>query len=148
MRKWIPVATALWCMTIGTQELAAQNQSAVEEISDLMTRFVNGWREGDGDALVDVFAMDQGRILWVGGEAPREAVNSMTFRAAVERDRPRPTYGRTGWRIASIDIVNDEMAVAKLEIEDGDVLSVDYMVCYRINGQWKIVANTFVILGP
>ena len=145
MRTWATVATALWCVTIGTQEVAGQNQEAVEELGDLMTRFVEAWREGDGDALADVFAMDEGRILWVTGEADGEAASSMTFRAAVERDRPRPSYGRSGWRIASVDIVNDEMALAKLEIEDGDVLSIDYMLCYRINGRWKIVANTFVI---
>ena len=148
MRTWVAAAAAWSCGAAGAPEAAAQNREAVEELGQLMTRFVEAWREGDSQALADVFAMDEGRILWVGGAANSEQARSMTFRAAVERDRPRPSYGRTGWRIASLDIVNDEMAVAKLEIEDGDVLSIDYMLCYRINGQWKIVANTFVITPP
>jgi hypothetical protein len=111
-----------------------------------MADFVRGWREGNVDLLSSVVAMEEGRITWVSGNGADERVSSMTFRAAIERNRAHPEYGRDGWELQALDIVGDELAMAKLKIPEGDTVNIDYMVCYRVAGAWRIVSNTFVIL--
>ena len=124
---------------------AAQEVTARDELTQLMDDFVRGWREGDVELLSGVVAMDEGRITWVSGQGGNERVASMTFQAAIDRNRTHPDYGREGWDLVMLDIVDDELAFAKLRIPEGDVINIDFMVCYRVAGQWRIVSNTFAI---
>ena len=78
------------------------------------------------------------------GEGDEEVVNSMTFQAAVDRGKTNPAYGVDGWEIVEMDVIQDELAMVKLEIQFGKHVSVDYMICYKVRGEWKIVSNTFV----
>lgn len=140
----------IWLLPVAALCLAAtpsmaQSTDSKEAVTRLMEDFVRGWREGDAQLLSRVLALDEGRITWVSGQGSDESVGSMTFRAAVERDRKHPDNGSEGWQIFSLDVVNDELAVAKLQIPEGDAVNIDYMVCYRVAGEWRIVSNTFVI---
>lgn len=123
----------------------AQSADSKEEVEQLLGDFVRGWREGDAELLSRVLALDEGRITWVSGQDREESVASMTFRAVLEPNRKHPSYGSDGWEIVSLDVVSDELAVAKLRIPEGDVVNIDYLVCYRVAGEWRIVSNTFVI---
>lgn len=126
----------------------AQHGTVEAEIRQVMDDFVRGWREGDAELLSSVLALDEGRITWVTGQGTEERVSSMTFADAVARDRAHPEYGRDGWELLSLDVVEDELAFAKLRIPEGDTVNIDYMVCFRVSGRWKIVSNTFVIVRP
>ena len=117
-----------------------------EALEKVMADFVQGWREGDRAILGRVFEMTNGRITWVSGDTPDQRVSSMTFRAAVDRDRQHPDYGTDGWRIVWLNVIDDELATAKLEIMDGEQVSVDHMICQRVGGQWRIVGNTFAVI--
>lgn len=139
---WLLFGAAL---AIAPANATAQVASPDDELRRVMADFVRGWREGDAALLSSVLAMDEGRIAWVSGQGADERVSSMTFRAAVDRGRVHPEYGREGWEILSLDIIDDELAVAKLRILEGDAVNIDYMVCLRVAGQWRIVSNTFVI---
>lgn len=115
------------------------------ELTRFLGDFVRGWREGDAQVLGRVLALDEGRITWVSGQGKDQKVGSMTFRAAVDRNRKHPEYGKEGWKILTLDVAGDELAFAKLEIPEGDVVNIDFLVCYRVAGDWRIVSNTFVI---
>lgn len=127
---------------------SAQDEAVEAEIRQVMDDFIRGWREGDAELLSSVLALDDGRITWVSGQGADERVSSMTFGDAVARDRAHPDYGRDGWELLSLDVVDDRLAFAKLRIPEGAAVNIDYMVCYRVRGQWKIVSNTFVIDRP
>lgn len=127
---------------------AAQNMDAQEELRQVMDAFVRGWREGDAALLSSVVALDEGRISWVAGEGSDERVGSMTFREALDRGRVHPDYGREGWELVTLDVVDDELAFARLRIPEGDLVNIDFMVCYRVAGEWRIVSNTFVVRSP
>jgi hypothetical protein len=147
MTRRTAVTVAISCIALSTgQPASAQDGEARDEIEGVLADFVRGWREGDAETLERVLALDAGYVQWVSGEGEDERASAMTFRDIVARNRDHPDYGLTGWEIVSFDVVEDELAVAKLVIHEGDVLNVDYMVLYRIAGDWKIVSNTFVIV--
>ena len=61
-----------------------------------MDDFVRGWREGDAELLSSVVDMDEGRITWVSGQGVNEQVGSMTFAAAVARNRTTQSMAAMG----------------------------------------------------
>lgn len=123
----------------------AQAQTGHPELERLMSDFVKGWREGDADLLSTVVAPAEGRLTWVSGDGADQKVEAMTFQAAMDRDRANEDYGLDGWRILDIDVVDDNLAFVKLEVLETSVVNIDYMVCYRVAGEWRIVSNTFAI---
>ena len=146
MKHWTTAIVAISCIALPSAEPAtAQDADAHDEIERVLADFVRGWREGDAETLERILALDAGYVQWVSGDGEDERAAAMTFRDIVARDRRHPEYGRTGWEIVSLDVVEDELAVAKLVIQEGDVVNVDCMVLYRVAGDWKIVSNTFVV---
>lgn len=133
----------VFCLIPGTL-MAEPSQRTRDELHQVMADFVQGWREGDADRLGRVFAMAEGRIHWVSGEGDEEVVKSMTFQAAVDRGKTNPAYGLDGWEILSMDVLDDELAMVKLEIQFGKYVSIDFMICQKVRGEWRIVSNTFV----
>jgi hypothetical protein len=143
-RLWLLLATLF---ILGPQPTPAQSTQDKEGLEQLMADFVRGWREGNVELLSKVVEMEEGRITWVSGDGADERVGSMTFRSAVERNRSHPEYGLDGWELQALDIVDGQLAMAKLKIPEGDHINIDYMVCYRVAGERRIVSNTFVILN-
>ena len=47
-------------------------------------------------------------------------------------------------KVLSVDIVDDTMAMVKLDFKTSKTHYIDYLVMYKRNGQWKIVNKTFV----
>jgi hypothetical protein len=124
----------------------AQQEDAHGEIETVLADFVRGWREGDAETLERVLALDAGYVQWVSGEGDDEHAESMAFRHIVARNRANSDYGLAGWEIVSLDVVDDQLAAAKLAVQEDEVVNLDYLVLYRVAGDWKIVSNTFVIL--
>lgn len=147
MTRWMWTLPLLVGVAPLSGQVVAQEVAGRSELRSVMDDFVRGWREGDAELLSRVVDMDEGRITWVSGQGANEQVESMTFAAAVARNRTHPEYGRDGWELVSLDVVDDGLAFAKLRIPEGDAVSIDFMVCYRVAGTWRIVSNTFVIQG-
>jgi hypothetical protein len=145
MNRLILTLAASLALPFGASPAAAQEETHEEEFRRVLADFVLGWREGDAEILSRGLALDEGRITWVSGQGDDQIVGAMTFGDAIARNRDHPDYGREGWEVASLDVVDDKLAVAKLRIPEGDVVNIDYLVCYRVAGNWRIVSNTFVI---
>lgn len=145
MRRRLSVIVLICaCFTcIGTRELAAQSPSDEDQIRGVLADYVTGWRDGDAERLARVFATDEGRILWLEGAPGEERLRSMTFGEALKQRPPQPEYGRP-WSVLGLDVVDGQLAVAKLEIADADVSYVDCLVLQKISGSWLIVTKTFV----
>jgi hypothetical protein len=140
-------ATVLVCVcltTVYTPELRAQSSTDEQRIRAVLEEYVTGWREGDVERLGRIFAVDEGRILWLSGNPGQETLMSMTFGQALQRRRPQPEYGQT-WRILTLDVVDEQLAVAKLDISRAGGSYVDYLVLQKIAGEWRIVTKTYVV---
>jgi hypothetical protein len=68
----------------------------------------------------------------------------MTFDDVLERRRPQPHYGLE-WDVLALDVVDRKVAVAKLDISRSGGSYVDFLVLYKIAGEWRIVNKTFAV---
>ena len=111
--------------------------------TSVVESYIAGWREADTELLATVFAVDEGRVLWVSGDAPGEELKSMTF-ADVLRDRkPQPEYGLR-WRIIASDVIAGKLASVKVHISRKGGSYTDLLVLQKIDDRWRIVTKTFV----
>ena len=68
----------------------------------------------------------------------------MTFSEVLARgSRPQPEYGLR-YEIQALDVIDDRLAVARVEQSRKGGSYVDVLVLYRIAGEWRIVTKTFV----
>ncbi len=49
-------------------------------------------------------------------------------------------------KILSTDILQEQLAVVKVELKAGEKVYIDYLSLYQVNGEWKIVNKVFVEL--
>lgn len=119
-----------------------------DEIRHVVEDYIVGWREGDSEILSRVFELDHGYVIWVTtDEAGGATVESMTFRDIVARGKAAgPAYG-TRVDVLSIDVTDDTVASAKLEIAFDGGTYVDHLTLYKVGGRWKIVTKTFAVRG-
>ena len=125
---------------LGVASTPAQQSTAEHEaIEAVLEDYVVGWREGNAERLGRAFA-PTGAIVW---PAEGNDVNSMTFAAAIGRDRSNPSYGLE-WNVESLDIVDDHVAVARVNISRTGGSYVDLLTLYKLDAGWRIVNKAFV----
>jgi len=145
MKTKIVSAALTLGLAAGSAPAAAQVGADSVEIRDVVEDYIVGWRTADEALLASAFATDQGVILWPSGDPGEETLNGMTFGDVLARGRrPNPAYGER-WRILALDIVDGELAVAKIDISREGGSYVDYLVLYKLGGGWRIVAKTYVV---
>lgn len=144
MRTWVIVSFLV------AGALATPNRSAAQEAGDsaavsaVVEEYVRGWREGDVEALADVFEPAEGVLLWTSGGAGAARLNGMTFQEILDRgSRPNPSYGLET-TIEHIDVVDGQLAVARVFISRSGGSYTDYLVLYKLDAGWRIVTKTFV----
>lgn len=143
-RKTVGFLFVLGCVSLsGTLESNVPNNED-KQVRQVIQDYVQGWREADKQQLSRVFALENGHLIWISGERGSEQVQSMSFEDIVARDkRPNPEYGRHT-EILSLDIVDDKLAIAKVEISYSKGSYIDYLVLYKVGDDWRIVTKTFV----
>lgn len=123
---------------------ASQFDSHQQAVRAVLEDYVVGWRDGDVDRLADVFAPN-GAVTWPSGSGADAVLNTMTFEQVLARGRrPQPEYGRE-WRVESLDVLDDGLAVARLYISRSGGHYIDYLTLYRIGDRWRIVSKTYVM---
>lgn len=143
--RWTWVALVLGVVASTGVEAAAQQPTAESQIRETVERYVVGWREGDLERLANAFSAETGVVLWRSGDPGEEMLAGMTFADILARgSRPNPDYG-TEWDIVELDIVDDQLAVARVDIARRDARYTDVLVLYRLAEGWRIVTKTFVV---
>ncbi len=138
------VALALCAGGVGLTPAEAQDTADSLAVARVVEQYVVGWRTADHELLADVFATEEGVLLWPSGEAGEEALNGMTFAEILGREpRPNASYGEE-WRILELDVVDGALAMAKVEISRTGGSYIDYLLLYRLAPGWRIVTKTFV----
>lgn len=126
-------------------EVAAQEPSPEAQIRATVEHYIVGWREGDLDRLAEAFASESGVVLWRSGDPGEETLAGMTFADIIARgSRPNPPFG-TDWEIVELDVVDDQLAVARVDIARRGGRYTDVLVLYRLAEGWRIVTKTFVV---
>ena len=144
-RAWLGLALV---MLAGPYTPPAQAQATDEEtIRRLVEDYVRSWREADVERLAQLFALDEGRVMWISEHAGTQKLRSRTFRAVLAQRRPQPEYG-LHWQVLTLDVIDGELAVAKVLISRSGGNYVDLLVWHKRAGAWRIVNKTFVVQTP
>jgi Putative lumazine-binding len=144
MIRGIGFAAASMAVLLGLKMQATPSQTPSDDdrIRLVLKGYVEGWRDADTTRLAKVFAR-QGRMFWSSGGSVRDTLMSMTFGQTLARRKEQPEYGKA-WSVMNLDIVDGQLAVAKLSISRAGGSYVDYLVLEKIASDWRIVTKTWV----
>ena len=131
-------------LLFASESVMAQNADRVN-IDNAIEKYIIGWRTGNKDLLKDAFDLEAGVVLWVDNKGESESMRSMTLSDLANTVKSHKDYG-VGYEIQYLDIVDSQLAVAKVKIPLPREHSyyIDYLQLQKINDTWKIILKSFV----
>ncbi len=137
------IITAIIFLTL-SNSTTAQNLDKVN-IEKVIDNYIIGWRLGNIGLLEEAFDLDAGVVLWVDKKENSEKLKSMELSSLAESVKPHEAYG-IGYEIQNLDIVNNQLAIAKVRIPlpTKNSYYIDYLQLQKINDKWRIVLKSFV----
>ncbi|MFT5756942.1 MAG: hypothetical protein ACI9LM_001667 [Alteromonadaceae bacterium] len=123
----------------------AEINSEYQAVVDTAYRYFNGAATGDQALLAKAFDMEFGHIKMniIDKVSGKETIRSLTLKEFSAFFK-KATVDSWQAKILSVDIVDDKMAMVKLDFDTPKTHYVDYLVMYKREGQWKIINKTFV----
>lgn len=126
--------------TFASSETGNEYQAVV----DTAYKYFKGAANGDQDMLAQAFDMDFGHIkmLRVDKESGKETIRVLSLK---EFSKFFKEATKDHWQanVLSVDIVDDKMAMVKMDFHTPKTHYIDYLVMYKRNGAWKIITKTF-----
>ena len=123
----------------------AETSSEYQAVVDTAYNYFNGAANADQALLAKAFDMEFGHIKMniIDKDSGKETIRSLTLKefSAFFKKATADTWQA---KILSVDIVDDKMAMVKLDFDTPKTHYVDYLVMYKREGQWLIVSKTFV----
>ncbi|MHA6288769.1 nuclear transport factor 2 family protein [Maricaulis sp. CAU 1757] len=135
---------ALASALILSAPVAAQSEADIEGVRAAVMAYVEAGNTGSSELARQAFETDQG-VMFIrrpGEDGEADHVEPMNLGDFADRfgnpsgDRPA--------EIRDIRIVEDTVAWAHLHMVWGEREVDDMFLLYKLNGEWKIVAKTFV----
>jgi len=107
--------------------------------------YFNGAANGDQELLAKAFDMDFGHVkmIVIDKETGKETIKSVSLKDFSKYFK-NATKDKWQAKVLSVDIVNDKMAMVKLNFETSKTHYIDYLVMYKRENNWRIVNKTFV----
>lgn len=116
-----------------------------QAVIDTAYDYFNGAAKGDQALLSSAFDMEFGHVKMIAKdkETNKETIRSVPFKefAGYFKKATKDTWKAN---ILSVDIVDDKMAMVKLDFHTPKTHYIDYLVMYKRAGEWKIINKTFV----
>lgn len=116
-----------------------------QAVIDTAYNYFNGAANGDQALLAQAFDMDFGHVKMIrkDKETGKETIRSIPLNefAAVFKQATKDTWQAN---ILAVDIVDDSMAMVKLDFHTPKTHYIDYLVMYKRNNNWRIINKTFV----
>ena len=109
-----------------------------DEISQVLQKYVDGTQYGKPELVEEAF-LPSLEVQWVGDDNKLERWPGPDYISNIEKGKESQRYGR----VISIDATNSA-AMAKVELEIGDLLYTDYMLMLKVEGEWRI-ANKIAV---
>jgi len=107
--------------------------------------YFNGAAQGDQALLASAFDTEFGHVkmLRTDKTSNRETIRTVPLKEFAAYFK-QATQDEWRARVLSVDIVDDKMAMVKLDFDTPKNHYIDYLVMYKRNEQWRIVNKTFV----
>ena len=107
--------------------------------------YFNGAANGDQVLLAKAFDQEFGhmKMVTVNKDTGKETIRSVPLKefAGYFKKATKDTWTAD---VLSVDIVDNKMAMVKLNFETPKTHYIDYLVMYKREGQWRIINKTFV----
>ena len=107
--------------------------------------YFNGAANGDQQLLAQAFDMEFGhmKMVSINKETGKETIRSVPLKefAGYFKKATKDTWQAN---ILSVDIVDDKMAMVKLDFHTPKTHYIDYLVMYKRENEWRIINKTFV----
>jgi len=107
--------------------------------------YFNGAANGDQKLLSKAFDLEFGHVkmVSVNKETQNETIRTVPLKefAGYFKQATKDTWEAN---ILSVDIVDDKMAMVKLDFDTPKTHYIDYLVMYKRDNQWRIINKTFV----
>ena len=116
-----------------------------QAVIDTAFNYFNGVAKGDQSLLSTAFDMEFGHIkmIKVDEETGNETIRSLPLSefASYFKEATKDIWKA---KVLSVDIVDEKMAMVKLDFDTPKEHYVDYLVMYKRGGHWRIINKTFV----
>lgn len=116
-----------------------------QAVVDTAYNYFEGAAAGDQARLAKGFDLEFGHIkmLRVDQDTGQESVRTITLEEFAKVFK-QATKDKWQAKVLSVDIVDDKMAMVKLDFDTPKTHYIDYLVMYKRNGNWRIINKTFV----
>lgn len=107
--------------------------------------YFNGAANGDQKLLAQAFDLEFGdvKMISIDKDTDQETIRTVSLKEFSGYFK-KATEDTWEANILSVDIVDDKMAIVKLNFDTPKTHYVDYLVMYKRAGDWRIINKTFV----
>jgi hypothetical protein len=131
----------------GLAPSAAEGSQSEQEVRAVMDLYFKGAATAEPSYFEEAFDVENGHMKSIGrSEDGTETVRTTPIPAAIDgwtRHAPEKSWGK----VLNVDVIDDRLAHATVELLWRGTIYVDVMGLYKVNDQWKIVNKTFVSRG-
>ena len=122
--------------------VASEEYQAVIETA---YNYFNGAATGDQELLSRAFDLEFGHVkmLILDKETGKESIKTVSLKEFSNYFK-KATKDTWEANILSVDIVDNKMAMVKLNFETSKTHYIDYLVMYKRENEWRIINKTFV----
>jgi len=116
-----------------------------QAVIDTAYAYFNGAANGDQALLAKAFDMDFGhvKVVHIDEDTGKESIRSLTLKQFTKFFK-QATQDTWQANILAVDIVDNNMAMVKLNFHTSNHHYIDYLVMYKRENNWKIINKTFV----
>ena len=142
MRLYLMVASVI--AGVGSVIYAGTRTSAdYVSVHAVIDSYFEGAQTATSAPFEKAWELENGRIVFVHRMDGVDTVRSVPIKDAIAQWTSKPAAQSWG-RVHSIDVVDGQMAVVKVEMLYRGRIYIDLLSLYKINKEWKIVNKTFV----
>ena len=144
--KFISITTLLVLSLISTSN-QAKPVTGIEyqAVVDTAYNYFNGIANADQQLLAKAFDLEFGHVKMINidKETGKENIKTLTLKEFSGFFK-QATKDKWQAKVLSVDIVDDKMAMVKLNFETPKTHYIDYLVMYKRDNNWRIINKTFV----
>lgn len=146
---------ALFFMFLGFSVFAQKKLEDKDLVRQKVESYYKGYLNNDAKEIISAFDLENGHMKARQKDTAtqKEFVRVYPMEQVAERWINKKPFtdaqkAISYLKILSLDILQGELAVVKVELKAGEKLFIDYLSLYKINEEWKIVSKVFVEVKP
>jgi len=146
IKQFINGTIAALCLLSPSMVLAESvTSNEYQAVVSTAYNYVNGLANADQKMLANSLDLKFGdvKMLKINKESHKETIRTVSLTEFVGffKEATKDTWQA---KVISVDIVDDKMAMVKLDFETPKTYYTDYLVMYKRDNNWRIINKTFI----